>query len=207
MRTISQVWSRSGGKVGGRSVDGARRPRGSPSGAGGAVGLPLCAVARLPRPAQVDDAQRPLLPWLPTGAQRSRALVCTGGPAAWRLRPSAGTAASGGRLEGAGGAWSCALRVALDVMPSARVQDAHDFLAGTRVGRLWVKTGVSRWPDGAGYRPLALCAEGDTMDVLSMAASCVRSTLPPLHPHPHSRGRLSAEICWLGRNIRGMRVT
>ena len=207
MRTISQVWSRSGGKAGGRSADGAHRPRGSPSRAGGAVGLPLRAVARLPRPAQVDDAQRPLLPWLPTGAQRSRALVCTGGPMAWRLRPSAGTAASGGRLEGAGSARSLALRVALDVMPGAGVQDAHDFLASTWAGRFRVKTGVSRWPDGAGYRPLALCAEGDTMDVLSMAASCVRSTLPPLHPHPHSRGSLSAEICWLGRSTRGMRLT
>jgi len=144
---------------------------------------------------------------LPTGARHSRALVCTGGPTAWRLRPSAGTAASGGRLEGAGSARSLALPAALDVMPSAGVQDVHDFLAGTWAGRFRVKTGVSRWPDGAGYTPLALCAEGDAMDVLSMAASCVRSTLPPLHPHPHSRGSLSAEICWLGRNTRGMRVT
>ena len=196
-----------GGKSGGRVADGVRRPGGSPSGAGGAAGLLLRAVARLLWPAQVDDAQCALLPPLPTGAQHSRALVCAGGPAAWRLRPSAGTAASGGRLEGAGGAWSCALRVALGVMPGAGVQDAHDFLASTWAGRFRVKTGVSRWPDGAGYRPLALCAEGDTMDVLSMAASCVRSTLPPLHPHPHSRGSLSAEICWLGRSTRGMRLT
>ena len=188
-------------------MDGVRRPGGSPSGAGGAAGLLLRAVARLLWPAQVDDARCPLLSPLSTSAQHSPALVCAGGPAAWRLRPSAGTAASGGRLEGAGGAWSCALRVALDVMPSARVQDAHDFLAGTRAGRLRVKTGVSRWPDGPGYTPLALCVQGDAMDVLSMAASCVRSTLPPLHPHPHSSGSLSAEICWLGRNTRGMRVT
>ena len=156
---------------------------------------------------QVDDARCDLLPPLPTSARHSPALVCAGGRAAWRLRPLAGTTGTGGRLEGAGRARSLALPAALDVMPGAGVQDAHDFLACTWAGRLRVKTGVSRWPDGAGYTPLALCAEGDAMDVLSMAASCVRSTLPPLHPHPHSRGRLSAEICWLGRNMRGTRVT
>ena len=188
-------------------ADGVRHPGGSPSGAGGAAGLLLRAVARLLRPAQVDDARCALLPVLPTGARHSPALVCRGGPTAWRLRPSAGTAASGGRLEGAGRARSLALPAALDVMPGTGVQDAHDFLAGTWAGRLRVKTGVSGWPDGAGYTHLALCAEGDAMDVLSMAASCVRSTLPPLHPHPHSSGSLSAEICWLGRNTRGMRVT
>ena len=103
MRTISQVRSRSRGKVGGRAANGVRRPGSLPSGAGGAAGLLLPAVARLLWPAQVDDARCALLPPLPTSARHSRALVCTGGPAAWRLRPSAGTAASGGRLEGAGG--------------------------------------------------------------------------------------------------------
>ena len=118
--------SRSGGKASGRAADGVRRPGGLPSGAGGAAGLLLRAVARLLRPAQVDDARCALLPSLQTAARHSRALVCAGGREAWRLRPSAGTTGTGGRLEGAGGAWSCALRVALDVMPGARVQDAHD---------------------------------------------------------------------------------
>ena len=118
--------SRSGGKTGERAADGVRHPGGSLPGPGGVAGPPLRAVTRLLRPAQVDDARCALLSVLPTGARHSPALVCRGGPAAWRLRPSAGTAASGGRLEGAGGAWSCALRVALDVMPSAHVQDAHD---------------------------------------------------------------------------------
>ncbi len=199
--------SRSGGNVGGRAADGVRRPGGSSPGPSGAAGPLLRAVARLLRPAQVDDARCALLPPLPTGARHSPALVCAGGREPWCSWLSTGATTSSGRLEGAGGAWGCALRVALDVMPSARVQDAHDFLAGTRAGRLRVKTGVSRWPDGPGYTPLALSVQGDAMDVLSMAASSVRSTLPPLHPHPHSRGRLSAEICWLGRNMRGMRVT
>ena len=125
---LTQGWcrrSRLGGKAAGRAADGVRRPGGSPSGAGGAAGLLLHAVARLLRPAQVDDARCALLPPLPTGARHSRALVCRGGPAAWRLRPSAGTAASGGRLEGAGRARSLALPAALDVMPGAGVQDAH----------------------------------------------------------------------------------
>ena len=115
---------RAGGRGGGG--DGVRRPGGLPSGAGGAAGLLLRAVARLLRPAQVDDARCALLPSLQTAARHSPALVCAGGREAWRLRPSAGTTGTGGRLEGAGGAWSCALRVALDVMPGARVQDAHD---------------------------------------------------------------------------------
>ena len=46
---------------------------------------------------------------LPTGARHSRALVRTVGPAVWRLRPSAGTGGSGGRLEGSGKAQSCGL--------------------------------------------------------------------------------------------------
>ena len=171
------------------------------------VELLLRAVARLLWPAQVDDARCALLPPLPTGARHSPARVCAGGRAAWRLRPLAGTTGTGGRLEGAGGTWGCALRVALGVMPSARVQDAHDFLASTWVGRLRVKTGLSTRPDGVGHTSLALCVEGDVMGVLSVAASCVRSTLPPLHPHPHSHRSLSAEICWLGLNTRGMRVT
>ena len=75
----------------------------------GVVGPLLHAVARLLRPTQVDDVQCPLLPPLPTSARHSRALVCTVGPAAWRLRPSAGTGGCGGRLEGAGRAQSCGL--------------------------------------------------------------------------------------------------
>ena len=67
----------------------------------------------------------PLLSPLPTSAQHSPALVCAGGPAAWCLRPSAGTGTSRGRLEGAGRARSLGLPAALDVMPGARVQDAH----------------------------------------------------------------------------------
>ena len=105
-RQLTRGWrrrSRSGGKVGGRAADGVRRPGGSSPGPSGAAGPLLRAVARLLRPAQVDDARCALLPPLPTGARHSPALVCAGGPAAWRLRPSAGTAASGGRLEGAGG--------------------------------------------------------------------------------------------------------
>ena len=65
-------------------------------------------------------------------------------------------------------------------------------------GKLRVKTGLSTRPDGVGHTSLALCVEGDVMGVLCMAASCVRSTLPPLHPHPYSHGSLSAEICWFG---------
>ena len=172
---------------------------------GGRTAPPRCRAPAAP--CAGDDARCALLPPLPTGAWHSPALVCAGGREPWCSWPSAGTAGTAGRLEDARGTRGCALRVALDVMPGARVQDAHDFLAGTRAGRLRVKTGVSRWPDGPGYTPLALCVQGDAMDVLSMAASRVRSTLPPLHPHPHSRGRLSAEICWLGRNMRGMRVT
>ena len=108
--------SRSGGKAGGRAVDGVRRPGGSPSGAGGAAGLLLRAVARLLRPAQVDDAQCALLPPLPNGARHSPALVCAGEPTAWRLRPPAGTTGTSGRLEGARSTWGCALRAALDVI-------------------------------------------------------------------------------------------
>ena len=85
------------------------RPRRDGAGAGGVVRPLLHAVARLLRPTQVDDVRCPLLPPLPTGARHSRALVCTVGPAAWRLRPSAGTGGCGGRLEGAGRAQSCGL--------------------------------------------------------------------------------------------------
>ena len=109
------------------------------------------------------------------------------------LPPALPPPAVGPRAQG--GAWSLALPAAVDVMPGARVQDAHGLLAGTWAGRLRVKTRVSRWPDGAGQTPLALCVKGGTVDVLCMPASCVRSTLPPLHPH---HGSLSAEICWFG---------
>ena len=166
----------------GRRGGGAAPPRSGPLAA-------ACAGERCPAPSSAP---------LPTSARHSPARGGAGGRAAWRLRPLAGTAGTGGRLEGAGGAWGCALRVALGVMPGARVQDAHDFLASTWVGRLRVKTGLSTRPDGVGHTSLALCVEGDVMGVLCMAASCVRSTLPPLHPHEYSRGSLSAEICWFG---------
>ena len=126
-----EIGGNGGWAGGGRPV---RNPGGSPSGAGGAAGLLLRAVARLLRPAQVDDARCALLPPLPTSARHSPALVCAGGRAAWRLRPLAGTTGTGGRLEGAGGAWSCALRVALGVMPGARVQEYARSTGCGRVG-------------------------------------------------------------------------
>ena len=141
--------------MGGRAADGVRRPGGLPPGAGGAAGPLLRAVTRLLRPAQVDDAWCALLPVLPTGAQHSPALLCTGGPVAWRLRPSAGTAASGGRLEGAGRARSLALPAALDVMPCAHVQDA--WFAGRGWASLCQDGGQQVVGWGRAHAPRALC--------------------------------------------------
>ena len=79
-------------------------------------------------------AWRPLLPVLPTSARHSPALVRADGPEAWRLQSSAGTATSGDRFEGAGGARTLALPAALDVMPGGHVQDVCAGLPVAKVG-------------------------------------------------------------------------
>ena len=95
---------RAGGRRTVSATPKARRPapvgrQGRPS----ALSRACCSLRRW------TTAWRPLLPMLPTSAQHSPALVRADGPEAWSLRPSAGTATSGDRLEGAGRAWSCGL--------------------------------------------------------------------------------------------------
>ena len=173
--------SRSGGKAGGRAADGVRHPGGSPPGPGGAAGPPLRAVTRLLQPAQVDDGlasssahaadQRPALTG-PRVRRWARGVAPTTFRRHRRLQRSAR-----GRRESVGlRSVSRSHRRAL----CTRTRCTW-FVVGRWVGRLWVKTSVSRWPDEAGQTPPTLCVEGGAMDVLCMAASSVRSALSPLH--------------------------
>ena len=92
------------------------------------------------------------------GARHSSALVRADGPEAWRLRPSAGTATSGDRLGGPGGARTLALPAALDVMPGEHVQDVHDLPVAKVGGQVACQDGAQHaagW--GGAHVPRALC--------------------------------------------------
>ena len=134
-------------------IPGAHRP--APVGRQGrpfALSRACCGLRRW------TTAWRPLLPVLPTSARHSPALVRADGPEAWRLRPSAGTATSGDRLEGAGGARTLALPAALDVMPGGHVQDVHDLSVAKVGGQVACQDGAQHaagW--GGAHVPRALC--------------------------------------------------
>ena len=199
--------SRSGGKMGGRAADGVRHPGGSPPGPGRAAGPPLRAVTRLLQPAQVDDGlasssaraadQRPALTG-PRARRWARGVAPSVVRGHGHLRRSFRGRGESVELRSVSRPWRdarctrarCARFAQLDLPTLSRV-----------------KTGLSTRPDGVGHTSLALCIEGDVMGVLFMAASCVRSTLPPLHPHPYSHGASRLRSVGLGRNTRGMRVT
>ena len=149
--------SRSGGKTGERAADGVRHPGGSLPGPGGVAGPPLRAVTRLLRPAQVDDGLASSSARAANRRPASRNLVRADGPGAWRLQSSAGTATSGDRLGGAGGARTLA-PAALDVMPGGHVQDVHDLPAAKVGGQVACQDGAQHaagW--GGAHVPRALC--------------------------------------------------
>ena len=199
--------SRSGGKAGGRAADGVRRPGGPPPGAGGVVGPLLRAQVRSLWPAQVNDVRRPLLPCcpLPTCARHSPTLVCAGGPVASRLRPSAGTAGCGGRLEGAGRAWSLALPAALDVMPCAHVQDA--WFAGRGRASLCQDGGQQVVGWGRAHAPRALCRGRCGGRAVYGCFLCPLDTSPTPSSSCTAVEASRLRSVGLGRNTRGMRVT
>ena len=179
----------------------ARRPapagwQGRPS----ALSRACCSLRRW------TTAWRPLLPVLPTSARHSPALVRADGPEAWSLRPSAGTATSGDRLGGAGGAWTLALPVALDVMPGGHVQDVHDLSVAKVGGQVACQDGAQHaagW--GGAHVPRALCRGRCDGRAVYGCFLC------PLDTFPQSILTIQSEASrlrsvGLGRNTRGMRV-
>ncbi len=152
-------------------------------------------------------AWRPLLPVLPTSAQHSPALVRADGPGAWRLQSSAGTATSGDRLGGAGGARTLA-PAALDVMPGGHVQDVHDLPAAKVGGQVACQDGAQHaagW--GGAHVPRALCRGRCDGRAVYGCFLCPLDTFPQsilIHTAAEASRLRSVG---LGRNTRGMRVT
>ena len=174
-------------------IPGAHRP--APVGRQGrpfALSRACCGLRRW------TTAWRPLLPVLPTSARHSPALVRAAGPEAWRLRPSAGTATSGDRLGGPGGARTLALPAALDVMPGEHVQDVHDLPVAKVGGQVACQDGAQHaagW--GGAHVPRALCRGRCDGRAVYGCFLCPLDTFPQ-SILIHTVGSLSAEICWFG---------